>query len=93
MFDEIIAKIVFGVIILVLLLPTVAWRVYKRWHISKSRKEIVSKPFVCPSCGCRFYAKNIWIRPMGEDKAYLKCPACGKRDICGRPYDLDMNEK
>ena len=24
-----------------------------------------------------------------EVKAVLKCPNCGKRDICGRPYDFE----
>ena len=80
--------IILGIIIVV---PSIAWRVYTRYRYSQYVNDIVSKPFVCPNCGHRFYTKQKMIHPIGENKALLKCPNCGKRDICGRPYDFDEN--
>ena len=78
-----------GLIIVVLLTPSVAWRIY-HWNASReSVKRLISKPFVCPNCGHRFYTKQKVIFPLGENKAYLKCPACNKRDVCRRPYDMN----
>ena len=74
--------------------PTIAWRIYRVYRHSQDTKEFVSKPFVCPNCGHRFYAKHTKqkiIHGVGENKAFLKCLGCGKRDICGRPYDFDEN--
>ncbi len=56
--------------------------------------DIISKPFVCPNCGCRFYAKwwQIALRPNLDlsryhNAAILKCPQCNTKDRCQRPYD------
>ena len=80
-----------GIAIIIILDPSIAWRVYKIHQRSRSINEVVSKPFVCPNCGHRFYTKQKIIHPITENKVFLKCPSCGKRDICGRPYDF--NEK
>lgn len=78
-----------GIVAIIVLGPTVAWRTYRIYRGVRSTQEIVSKPFVCPNCGHRFYTKQKLIHPITENKAFLKCPSCGKRDICGRPYDFD----
>lgn len=82
--------IVLGIGAIIILGPMVAWRVYKIYRYSENTKEFVSKPFVCPNCGHRFYSQKKIIHPVGDNKAFLKCPTCGKRDLCGRPYDLDL---
>ena len=79
-------------VLILLLLPEIIWRVYKAHRYSEYVKEFVSKPFVCPNCGHRFYVTKRVFYPLDENKAILKCPKCGKRDICTRPYDLDLNE-
>ena len=93
MSDELILKIVGGVIIFVLILPSVAWRIYIRWRFSQDVKDALSKPFVCPMCGFRFYRKGKIIFSPHKDKALLKCPSCGKRSVCGRPYDIDSSNQ
>ena len=88
-------KIIFlGILAVLVLGPTIVWRVYRRNRYSLRVKELVSKPFVCPNCGHRFYADSKIIYPLGPmnllaDKLFLKCPQCGKRDLCGRPYDFE----
>ena len=83
--------IVLVIVVLIIFGPRIAWRLYQRYRYSESIKNFVSKPFVCPNCGHRFYTKQKIIHPLGENKALLKCPKCGKRDVCGRPYDFDEN--
>jgi transcription elongation factor Elf1 len=85
--------IIFAIVAIVAFGPTVAWRVYRVYRYSKATQDFVSKPFVCPNCGHRFYTQQRIIHPVGENKAYLKCPNCKKRDLCGRPYDFDLDEK
>ena len=80
-----------GVVVLILFVPRILWNVWSRYRYSQWLKDFVSKPFVCPNCGHRFYTEQKIIHPLGENQALLKCPNCGKRDICGRPYDLDQN--
>lgn len=81
--------IILGILAAIVLVPKILWRTYRTYRNSQSIKEFVSKPFVCPNCGHRFYTEQRIIHPLSENKAFLKCPACGKQDICGRPYDLD----
>ena len=81
--------IVMAIILIVGFGPSIAWNIYKRYRYSERVKDFVSKPFVCPNCGHRFYTKQKIIHPIGENKALLKCPNCRKRDVCGRPYDFD----
>ena len=81
--------IVMAIILTVGFGPAFAWNIYKIYRYSERVKDFVSKPFVCPNCGHRFYTKQKIIRPIGENKALLKCPNCRKRDVCGRPYDFD----
>ena len=90
--NEIITRIVIGALLLLIALPSIGWRIYTRRRFSEDMKEFVSKPFVCPNCGFRFYIKSKVVRPIGKDRAYLKCPSCGKRDLCKRPYDLDYDQ-
>lgn len=73
--------------------PTIILRIWSRYSHWEKIKEMVSKPFVCSNCGHRFYTKQRIIRIVGENKAILKCPNCKKRDVCGRPYDFDAEEK
>ncbi|MBR6679824.1 MAG: hypothetical protein IKL59_01045 [Clostridia bacterium] len=80
---------VVALIIVILLLPSTAYKVYQWRSSAESVKKLISKPFVCPNCGYRFYTKQKVIFPIGENKAYLKCPECNKRDVCRRPYDMD----
>ena len=82
--------ILLGIAVIVIFLPKILWRIYVSYRHSQSVKEIVSKPFVCPNCGHRFYTQEKILRSIGENKAILKCPKCGKRDLCGRPYDFDV---
>ena len=83
-------KIIFwGILAVIVLGPTLGWRIYKMHRYSRLCKEFVSKPFVCPNCGHRFYTTQKFIQPISEHKAILKCPKCGKRDVCGRPYDFE----
>lgn len=89
MSDELILKIVVGAIILLAAIPSIAWRIHLRLRFSKAVSDSVSKPFVCPRCGFRFFTKQKFIYFIGKDKAFLKCPSCGKRHVCGRPYDID----
>ena len=88
MFD----KIVVACVVLVLLLPTIIWRIIVRVNFAKRVNDALSKPFVCPICGFRFYNKKVRVLSPGPDKALLKCPSCGKRHICTRPYDIDSND-
>ena len=88
MFD----KIVVACVLLVLLLPTIIWRIIVRVNFAKRVNDVLSKPFVCPVCGFRFYNKKVRVFSPGPDKALLKCPSCGKRHICTRPYDIDSND-
>ena len=81
--------IILAIVGSIVFIPAVAWRLYKRYRYSENVKNIVSKPFVCPDCGHRFYTQQKVIRIVGENKAYLKCPSCGKSNLCGRPYDFD----
>lgn len=89
---EYVEYIVIALVALILLCPILVWRAHKMHRFSKSVKDFFSKPFVCPNCGHRFHTKKKIAIAVGEDKAYLKCPACKKRDFCKRPYDLDENQ-
>lgn len=80
-----------AIVLFILFSPKIIWRLYQRYRYSERIKNFVSKPFVCPNCGHRFYTKQRIIYPLGENKALLKCPNCGKRSICGRPYDFEEN--
>lgn len=84
--------VILAIIALMILTPIVARRIYKTYRFSKSVAAFVSKPFVCPNCGHRFYTEQKIVIAVGEDKVYLKCPACKKRDLCGRPYDFDESQ-
>lgn len=81
--------IVFGLILFILLLPSVIWRIYRRARWRENLRDAASKPYVCPNCGLRFYAPEGKSAFMGADKALLKCPQCQKISVCSRPYDLD----
>ena len=81
--------ILLGIVAIVIFGPTIVWRIYSIRRSAQATGEKVSKPFVCPNCGNRFYTQQKIIFHTGENKAFLKCPKCGKRDSCGRPYDLD----
>ena len=84
--------LILGLIAAVLLLPLVGWRTYLLCQRRKRKKEFFSKPFACPNCGEHFYAsRRGFAKGLGESRAYLKCPYCGKRDICARPYDYEDN--
>ncbi|MBQ5613345.1 MAG: hypothetical protein IIU88_06510 [Clostridia bacterium] len=84
--------LILGLIAAVLLLPLVGWRTYLLCQRRKRKKEFFSKPFACPNCGEHFYASRRGLaKGLGESRAYLKCPYCGKRDICARPYDYEDN--
>lgn len=81
-----------GLLAAVLVLPAVGWRVYCICQRRRREKEFFSKPFACPNCGEHFYASRYgFAKGLGESRAYLKCPYCGKRDICARPYDYEDN--
>ena len=81
--------IILAIVVLIALSPIIARQIYRMHRFSKSVKEFASKPFVCPNCGHRFQVKQKVLIAVGKEKAYLKCPACKKRDACGRPYDFD----
>lgn len=81
--------IVLAIIAIVTVVPTAVWRIYRIRSRMRSVNEVLSKPFACPNCGHRFYAEQKVIRFMTENKAYLKCPKCGKSDLCSRPYDFE----
>lgn len=81
--------IIWGIVGIVLVAPAFAWNTYKMHKRVQATKEFASKPFACPNCGHKFYTNAKIIHSVGEDKAYLKCPSCGKRDVCGRPFDFD----
>ena len=83
--------IILLVLAIIIITPKFIWHSYLRHRYSENVKDLVSKPFVCPNCGHRFYTQQKLIHPLSEDKAYLKCPACKKRDICTRPYDFEDN--
>lgn len=85
--------IILGAIALLVLSPYIIWEIYRLCRSIRWWREFVSKPFVCPNCGLRFYTQQRFIRPIGENKAFLKCPGCGKRDLCARPYDFDENQR
>ena len=82
--------IVGAVIIAVIVLPSVLRIIYRAHRRAESAQEVLSKPFVCPNCGHRFYFEGKGARIIGEDKAILTCPNCNKRDVCTRPYDYDL---
>ena len=86
------AYIILGILVLLAFSPRIAWEIYCRQRYSRNVKDFVSKPFVCPNCGHRFYTKQRVVTALIDDKAYLKCPNCKKRDVCGRPYDFDSEE-
>ena len=85
--------ILIALVAIVILAPEILWRVYARCKREERTKEFYSKPFVCPNCGFRFYAKASIMCPASESKALLKCPSCGKRDLCGRPYDFEDDQR
>ena len=57
------------------------------YDITRSKKNS-KKPFVCPNCGERFYAKWYsfcffqWERFDCNKTLKLKCPHCKKTDVC-----------
>ena len=81
--------IVLAVALFVVFMPNIIWRVFRVQHRIQSIKDATSKPFVCHNCGHRFYANPNRFFFLTENRAYLKCPKCGKRDVCGRPYDFE----
>ena len=81
--------IILGLLAALVAVPTFLRRAYRARRRSETLREMVSKPFVCPNCSHRFYTEQKIIHPVGENKAFLKCPKCGKRDVCGRPYDFE----
>ena len=86
--------LILGLVVVVLLLPLVGWRTYLLYQRRKRRKEFFSEPFACPNCGEHFYASRYgFAKGLGESRAYLKCPHCGKRDICARPYDFEEHKR
>ena len=91
---EIGTYIFLGIIVIIIIGPSVILHIGRRYNYWRSVKESMSKPFVCSNCGERFYAKQKTL-PLfvGDEKAYLKCPKCKKRSICKRPYDMDIDEK
>ena len=84
--------VIFVLAVVFLLSPFILWRACKVHRVVGAAKNFASKPFVCPNCGHRFCTRKSIAVPAGRDKAYLKCPRCGKRDVCGRPYDLEENQ-
>lgn len=89
---EYVEYIILAIVALIVLSPIIAWRAHKMHRFLKSVETFVSNPFVCPNCGHRFHTKKKIVVAVSEDKAYLKCPACKKRDLCDRPYDLDETQ-
>ena len=81
--------IIGAAIIIVVALPSVLRILYRAHRRAESAQEVLSKPFVCPNCGHRFYFDGKRARIVGEDKAVLTCPNCNKRDVCTRPYDYN----
>ena len=52
-------------------------------------RYIMSKKYACPSCGKTFYPKfweSVFSFHMGDLRA-LRCPHCGKKDLCGPSSD------
>jgi len=90
--DIMVKYILIAIVAIVILTPEILWRVYLRSKREERFNDFYSKPFVCPNCGHRFYAKLNRLRPASENKALLKCPNCGKRDLCGRPYDFEEDK-
>jgi hypothetical protein len=60
--------IVGAVIIIVVALPSVLRIIYRAHRRAESAQEVLSKPFVCPNCGHRFYFDGKRARIIGEDK-------------------------
>ena len=81
--------IVGAAIAVVVVLPNVLRFLYRARRRAERAKEVLSKPFVCPNCGHRFYFEGKGARIIDKDNAVLTCPKCGKRDLCTRPYDYD----
>ena len=81
--------VIIALIFAILLIPEILWRIYARREWRRGIDNAKSKPYVCPNCGLRFYAPKGKMAFVGSDKALLKCPQCGKTDVCSRPYDLD----
>ena len=57
-------------------------------------KDLSDTPFSCPNCGHHFYVK--WYKlffkygaVLTYGKAYLKCPKCKQKDMCGRPIETN----
>ena len=52
-------------------------------------RSIASEKYACPLCGKTFYPKVwavIFSFHMGNQRA-LRCPHCGKKDMCSPSYD------
>ena len=52
-------------------------------------RVIASEKYACPLCGKTFYPKTwavIFSFHMGNQRA-LRCPHCGKKDMCSPSYD------
>lgn len=76
------------IIVIVLLFIFFLDRILPEIIRSKSLSEDI---FVCPNCGHQFYVK--WYKLYyasfsiyAYNKALLKCPKCGIKDMCGRPH-------
>ena len=55
-------------------------------------RGVYEKTYACPNCGTRFCVK--WYQMIYKtysvsvyNGAYLKCPACHKKDMCSIVYD------
>ncbi len=80
--------VVLVLVVCILLLPKLLGALIKEKIRKKSRENAAKDPFACPKCGHVFYAEprqlRGYLRHFG--KANLKCPKCGVRSVCSRPY-------
>ena len=53
-----------------------------RRNKKNSGKEGTQWVFVCPACGREIYATASQLLYGRTDKAVLKCPSCGRRELC-----------
>ena len=73
------------------LLPFIVDRTVRIYRHRQYVNNFLSKQFACPNCGYKFHATNRMVFPINDNKAYVKCPHCKKRDVCTRPFNSNDN--
>lgn len=73
------------------LLPFIVDRTVRIYRHRQYVNDFLSKQFACPNCGHKFYATKRIVFPLSDNKAYIKCPSCKKRDVCTRPFNSNDN--